>query len=741
VNRGEFSAQPQNVSAADAARKLREAIALHQQGRIADAERRYSEILKLYPNHPDALHFLGVLEFQHGHHGRALELIDRSLAVNARNAAAHYNRANTLRDMARPEDSVRGYDSALALNPKHVSALINRAAVLRTLDRHADALEGYDRAIALAPGEANAHFGRGDALTQLNRFDAAIDAFDRAIALAPAKPEFLTGRGHALCRAGRHSDALTDFEKAIATSPKHAGAFAGRAIALMELRRFADAVESYDRAMALDPAWIEMHYGRGSALIELGRHDEAIAGFRRLLALRPDYPYALGMLVHAQKMSCDWSDPSSEAALVEQVSHGKKAASPFAMLPVSDSSTLQCARTVMRDKFEPGREPLWRGDVYRHDRVRLAYLSADLRGHPVGHLMASVVEAHDRAAYEVTAIAYTPDDGSALRQRLKKAFDRFIETGALSDFDIARQMREMEIDIAVDLTGLTANCRPGILTFRPAPVQVNYLGYAGSMGSSRIDYVIGDVTVIPEAHEQFYDEKIARLPVPFLPLDAPPASKTVNMSRADAVLPEHRFVFASFNNSYKFNAQIFGIWMRVLSQVEGSVLWLAEPNSIAARNLKDEAHKRGVAPERIVFAPRLPTIDQHFARLGLADLFLDTLPYNAHTTAADALRAGLPVLTCRGKSFAGRVASSVLEAVGLPELIAETPEEYENRALALAQERHELATLKARLDAWRAGEAHNALRHFVRNLEAAYRYMWSRAQQKLPPESFAVERT
>ena len=720
---------------------LREAIALHRQGRIADAERRYSEILKQHPNHPDALHFLGVLEFQHGRHEKALELIDRSLVFNPRNAAAHYNRANTLRDMGRHEDALRGYDAALAINPNNVSALINSACVLRSLERHSEALANYDRVISFAPGEANAHCGRGVALTKLKRFDSAMEAFDRAIKLAPGKSEFLVGRGHALCQAGRFNGALADFEHAILNEPRNADAVAGRAIALMELRKFVDAVETYDLALRLDPAWVEMHYGRGSALIELGRHDEAIAGFRQLLALRPDYPYALGMLSYAQQMSCDWSD-SIEAALVEQVGQGKKAASPFALLRVSDSPAciLQCARTVMQDKFEPQPAPLWQGEVYRHNRIRVAYISADLRGHPVGHLMAGVVEGHDRARFEITGIAYTPDDNSALRKRLKNAFDRFVETGAMSDLEIARKLRELEIDIAVDLTGLTANCRPAILNCRPAPVQVNYLGYAGSMGNRRIDYIIGDRTVIPEEHAQFYDEKVAWLPAPFLPLDAPPDATGPRYTRADAGLPENAFVFASFNNSYKINAPVFDIWMRLLSRVTGSVLWLAEPNSIAARNLRMEAQKRGVDAERIRFAPRLPTIDDHFARLALADLFLDTLPYNAHTTAADALRAGLPLLTCRGKSFAGRVASSVLEAVGLPELITGNVEEYETRALALAQERHELAGIRAKLEVWRTSEARNERQRFVSNIETAFVQMWTRAQQKLPPESLTVER-
>jgi len=737
VNRGGFSAPAQNPRGADAMLKLREAIALHQQGRTTEAELRYSEILKQFPDQPDALHFLGVLESQRGHHDKALQLIDRSLALHSRNPAMHYNRANLLRDMGHLDEAVRGYDSALALNARHTGALINRADVLRVLERYSESVESCERALAIDSNNTAAHYGRGMALTQLNRFNDAISAFDRAIALAPGKVEYLIGRGHALCRAGRFADALADFDHAIAKDSRNANAFGGRAIALMELRRFAEAVQSYDLARTLDPSWIETLYGRASALIELERFQEAISDFRRLLAVRPDYPYALGMLVHAQNMSCDWSDESSARELIRSVRDGKRSASPFAMLEISNSpeEMLQCARIVMRDKFEPGREPLWRGEIYQHKRIRLAYVSADLRAHPVGQLMAGVIEAHDRGQFEVMAVSYGADDGSDLRQRLKRSFDQFIDTSGQSDFEIAQMMRQSEIDIAVDLTGLTASCRPGILSLRPAPVQVNYLGYAGSLGSRSMDYIVADTIVIPEQDQNFYDEKVAWLPPPFLPLPSPPVTSPV--ARTEAGLPDSGFVFACFNNSFKINPRMFSIWMRLLTQVEGSVLWLGRTNAPAAANLRKEAERHGIAANRIVFAPRVPTAEQHVSRLACADLILDTLPYNAHSTAADALSAGVPMLTCRGESFAGRVAASLATAADFPEFITTNLREYEARALALANDRsalesarHRLSSCHIRRSGWTAG--------FTRNLEAAYRAMWSRAQQRLPPESFEV---
>ncbi len=737
--RGDFPAPAQNPRGAEAVLKLREAIALHQQGRIADAEIGYREVLKQLPNQPDALHFLGVVESQRGNHDRALQLFDRSLAVQPRNPATHYNRANLLRDMGRVDEALRGYESTLALNGRHSGALINRGALLGTQQRHAEALEHYDRATAVAPGDASLHYSRGRALMEMNRTSEAAQAFNRALELSPGNPDFLIGRAHALRRSGRLSDALADFDQAIAGTPDNADAYWGRAGVLMELRRFHEAVESYDRARAREPALIETLYGRASALIELDRFAEAIADFRRLLSERPDYPYAAGMLVHAQNMCCDWSDRAAASGLAQRVREGRKAASPFALLEVSDSAEAkqQCARIVMRDKFEPGREALWRGEIYRHPRIRLGYLSADLRAHPVGQVIAPVIEAHDRSRFEVIAISYGAGDGSAVRERLKRGFDRFIDAGVLSDLDIARGIRELEIDVAVDLTGLTANCRPGILTWRPAPVQVNYLGYAGTLGSRSMDYIVADKVTIPEEQQAWYDEKAAWLPVPFLPLPAPLASLRP-VSRNDAGLPENSFVFACFNSSYKINPEMFTIWMRLLAQVDDSVLWLGRMNTTAMANLKSEAGRHRIAPERIVFAARVPEVEQHLARLALADLFLDTLPYNAHSTAADALMAAVPVLTCRGDSFAARVAASLVTAAGLPGFVTADLNQYQNRALALAKDPAELRLARSRLLARRSGDS-DAVQKFTHHLEAAYHQMWLRVQQQQPPQSFAVQ--
>src|SRR5258708_5058809 len=392
----------------------------------------------------------------------------------------------------------------------------------------------------------------------------------------------------------------------------------------------------------------------------------------------------------------------------------------------------------MQDKYPPP-NGLWRGEIYRHDRIRVAYLSADLRTHPVGTVMAGVFEHHDRRRFETIAISYGLEEGGEMRGRLKNAFDRFIDVRGKSDREVASLLSALEVDIAVDLTGPTASGRPGILALRPAPVQVNYLGFAGSLGADYMDYILADRIVIPEEQQRYYSENIAYLPDSYMPHDRVRRIAYETPSRMELGLPETGFVFASFNNSYKFAAAMFDVWMRLLRAVKGSALWLPTANATAVRNLQREADARGVSPERIVFAPHLPANEDHLARLRSADLFLDTLPYNAHSTAMDALWAGLPVLTVKGDSFASRVAASLLNAAGMPDLIVESIDAYESLALDLARNPAALAMVKERLRKGRDSSALFDTARFTRNLESALGLMWERTQKAEPPASSSFD--
>jgi predicted O-linked N-acetylglucosamine transferase (SPINDLY family) len=754
---------------------LRQAWGLHQQGQLAQAETLYREVLKLQPDNPDALHFLGVLESQRGRREAGLSLIDRAVAVNPRSAAAFYNRAGILREMARLEEALDSYDRALALRADHYAALNNRGAVLHDLKRYTEAVASFDRAIAAKPDHTDTYSNRGTTLVELGRFKDALESFDRSLALGPESAVVLFGRGNALAGLGRLEEALAAYEsalslmpfdarilnnrgtilarmsryeesvdsfnRAIVADPHDAEACKNRGDALIHLRRPAEALASYDESLASRPGYAEALYGRAHALSELKRDDESIAAYRQLLRAKPDHPYGQGMLLHAKQTACDWQDRATIIAeVIEGVREGRRIATPLAFLAVSNSEkdNARCAHTLMEDKFRPS-QPLWRGERHRHDRIRLVYLSADFGAHAVATQMVGVFERHDRSRFETIAVSYGGNDNSDMRARLERAFNRFVDIQGKSDHESAVEIHAMEADILVDLTGLTGRSRPGIPALRPAGLQVQHLGYAGTLDAGCFDYVIADSVVIPEQNQRHYAEKVAYLPDSYMPTDCTRAIAP-RPSRAAAGLPDDGFVFCAFNNTHKFSPEVFDVWMRLLTEVEGSVLWLPNASETTRRNLVREAEQRGVGGERLVFAPYVASGTEHLARLGLADLFLDTSPYNAHSSASDALWAGVPVLTLLGDTFAGRVGASLLSACDVPELITDSLFSYERLALHLARDKAAHAELKAKIGRNRTGCALFDTAGFARHLEAAYATMFENHLRGREPQSFNVPR-
>ena len=685
---------------------LERAVALHQRGQLAQAKPLYLEIIRQAPTRGDVANYLGFLALQQHEFEEAAMRLRQVVALDPRNAPAYSNLGYALRVLKRHEEAVASCDRALELAPGFVDALCNRAAALADLQRWPEALASYDYALALAPSLPQAHRNRGDALLALGRPMDALTAYGRALALDPNDVDAQYNRGAALRALGRHQEALA----------------------------------AYERVLALKPDSVEASRNRGIALCELGRYEDAVGEFDRLLRRDQNVDFVPGDRLNAKLQCCDWRDLDAELMAIRQdIAAGKRVVTPFAFLSMADAPVEQhdCAK-LYADIMAPAGPAMSSSMAVRPGRIRLAYLSADFRDHAVAHQIVGVIEAHDRERFETVGLAFGLDSQDAMRHRLSKAFDRFIDLRGKSDRDAAQLLRALEIDIAIDLTGYTAGCRPGILAQRAAPVQVNYLGYPGTMGGGAIDYIIADRIVIPDALAACYSEKITALPDSFLPCDTGRRIAARTPSRAEAGLPETGFVFCAFNNAYKISPAMFEIWLRLLNQVEGSVLWLSIGNLAARRNLRRAAESGGVAGERLVFAPRLPQIEDHLARHRLADLMLDSLPYNAHTTAADALWAGLPLVTCLGQGFAGRVAGSLLHAVGLPELVTETPAEYEALALALARDPARLAALRARLDDNRKTAPLFDTARYCRHLERAYTAMQQRAARGEKPESFAV---
>jgi len=527
----------------------------------------------------------------------------------------------------------------------------------------------------------------------------------------------------------RHAHAAAN--GALAANPHEPAAWRTLGPAFADLKQLEEAIACYGRAITL---------ALDDAAAALERIAEAVEASDRALALDPGNTAAGRTSIHALLFACDWSRRDEiKDRIGDPLRRGEALITPFNHLAISDSEADNFALArIWARVVPPSAEPLWRGERYYHDRIRIAYISTDFRDTLSVNAIAGGFEGHDKSRFELTAISLNPSDGSETRRRLEAAFDRFIDVQAMSDARVAQMLRDGEIDIAIDLNGYAGNRRNGILAHRPAPIQVNYLGYAGTMGMPFFDYIIADRIVIPEEHHAYYSEKVVYLPDTFFPTDRKRRIAERTPSRAEFGLPESRFVFTCHNTAYKISPEIFDVWMRLLRTVEGSALWLGATDGLASANLRREAERRGVAPGRLVFGPWVAQRADHLARLRLADLFLDTLPYNAHTTACDALWAGLPLLTCRGSTFPARVAASLLGAVGLPELVTESLEEYEALARDLAGDPRRLAALKEKLTRNRDTALLFDSARFTRHLESAYVGMWERYQAGLPPESFAV---
>ena len=609
----------------------------------------------------------------------------------------------------------------LEKNPRESQALHLLGTTLLYQERFQEALAPLSEAHRVAPRQGSGH-RLGYCCLALGDFEAAARELEREIRAYPQLINARNALGVALIRLLRREQALAVFLEATqldAASPE-ANSNAGSLLA--DLGRVNEAVPYLRAAVRARPGLADAHFNLGLAYQRLKRHEEAADSLQLALDLAPRMPYALGHLVWNRIAQCRWEGTAERiAGLREQVRREGVPAMPFEFVAVSEDPAEQrrCAELHVARTLGTRPAPLWHGERYRHDRIRLAYLSADFCEHATAYLMAGLFERHDRSRFETIALSYGPDDASPMRKRLARAFERFVDASTLSDAAAARVLRDLEIDIAVDLKGHTTDARPGILAHRPAPVQVTYLGFPGTTGADFIDYVLADRHVLPESGQAAWSEKVLYLPECYQANDASRVIADRTPSRAEAGLPPQGFVFCSFNNNYKITPQMFDVWMRLLRHVPASVLWALEDNIGARCNLQREAEARGVEPARLVFAPRMPHA-AHLARHRLADLFLDTLPYNAHTAASDALWAGLPLLTCTGNTFAGRVAGSLLHAIGLPELVTHSLADYEALALQLAANPARLSALRARLAVNRMTAPLFDTDRFRRHLEAAY---------------------
>jgi len=686
---------------------LNRALELHRAGQLDEAAAIYRQLLADDAKQADAAHLLGLVHFQNRDFDSAIDLIRDAVERDPDNPVYRANLGNVLKDAGRLTDAIAAYRRALELHPGYAEVHNNLGYVLQLSGMIDEAIDHYRKAIALRPENYRAHYNLGNAL-------------------------FLSGKSE---------EAVAAFREAARLNPEFAGTWDHLGTALQRLGRATEAEACFRRRIQIEPDSPDALHALALELEQQGRIDEAFDCYQRALALRPEFLPAMASALWLAERMCDWTTVAAYSdAVLRRAAEQPEAVSPFQLmsLPVASRAHLLAHARSLAATIA-AKEPM------RHDsarfgqpsRMRVGYLSSDFHGHPVAYLVAEIFELHDRDRFEVSLFSYGPDDGSAMRRRLRAGCDHFIDLAPLSDDVAAQRIYDERIQVLVDLKGYTADDRPRIAALRPAPVQVNWLGFPGSMGADWIDYLIADAYIVPAEHDADYAEKVVRLPNCYQPNDRKRSSGIAGLSRSACGLPENGFVFCNFNQSYKIEPGLFAVWMRLLTRAPNSVLWLLEENRWSPDNLRKEAARRGVARERLVFAPIRP-LAEHLGRYALADLVLDTFPYTSHTTGSDALWAGCPVLTIMGETFASRVAASLLRNAGLEQLIASSFAEYEALALGLAHDRPRLEGVRRHLRENRDTLPLFDSPRFTRGLETSYRRMWTRFTEGKAPQSFDV---
>lgn len=696
-----------------AADLFKQALRLQQQGHLENAKLAYETCLRVSPNYAPAYLNLGMICRSLGHPQAAIDHYNTAIHLHPGFAEAYLYRGVALNELKESQAALLNYRRAIELNPNLVEAHFNQGNVHRALGNNLAAAQSYRRTIQLEPGLADAHTNLGNALVELRKFDDALVSFNLAAQLKPDDAVIYFNRASCQLGLGDINASRADLDHAIRIDPQHAESYAKRAAVLTQLK--------------LDK--------------------EALADLVTAYGLNPNIDYVLGDLIHKSYLACDWSNHKIYAEkLEEKVLDHKKIVHPWNYLSISDNISNQrfaaenYAEKEIKKLIDFGKtEIIFSKKTLRSSRkIKIGYYSSNFHDHAVMHLMRGVFEKHDRSKFELIAFSLDKNIKDVYQKNILDFFDKFYQVHAFDDSDIVDLSSDLKIDIAVDLLGYTGDCKPGIFFNRCAPVQINFLGYAGTLGNKNWDYIISDKIVTPSTFFEYYSEKIIQLPHCFQPNDVSKAISENTLEKKDFQLPANGFIFCCSNNSYKITPQVFEIWMRLLIQVPGSVLWLFSENAEVIRNLKREAMQRDVDADRLIFGKKLPSLADHLARYKLADLFLDTFPYNAHTTASDALWAGLPVLTCVGQSFASRVAASLLTAIDLPELITSNHADYETVALRLANNPAEMTLIKQKLAANRLTSPLFDTEKFTRHLESAYQKVFDRHCADLPPDHIEI---
>ena len=716
------------------------AITLKDLNQFDDAVKSYQKVLEVNPNFAQAYNNLGNLLKDLGQTDESIKNYQKAIEINPNFAHAYNNLGNAFKDLKKLKEAVSHYEKAIEENPNFSEAHNNLGNVLKDLGELDNAINSYQKAAHLDNTQYESYYNLGVAFIQLKRFNKAIESLQTAIEINPNFAQSYNNLGSALMSQGRLKESINYFKKALDVDAGYVYAHNNLGIALTDLGQLKAGAKSIEKAIEIDPDFAEAHNSLGNIFKKFKKRDKALICYERAYEIKPDMDFVLGSVLNSKMHLCIWGELSSQIEdLVRRVDNNEKTIDPFNQLGLIDNPQLQRKTTEIRmNSAHPKSHILSKINPYlNHSKIRIGYFSADFKIHPVSTLTAELYEVHDRDHFEVHAFSYGPDTNDEMNLRIKVGVDHFHNVEAMSHKDIVLLARSLEIDIAVDLTGLTAKSRTDIFAMSAAPIQLSYIGFLGTMAADYYDYLIADPVMIPKESQQHYAEKIVYLPS-FQVNDSKDLPPEIILSREDVGLPETGFVFCCFNNTYKFTPTVFDSWVRILNQVKNSVLITFANNELSKANLTQELIDRGVAADRLIFGGHLKR-PEYLSRYRVADLFLDTHPYNAGTTASDALKMGLPMLTMIGQSYQARMGASILTSINLPELITNTPEEYEALAIELATNPDKLNAIKDKLKSNLSTAPLFDTKRFTKNIESAYTQMYERSQKGLEPEHIYVE--
>ena len=709
-------------------------------GRLDDAIKSYNKALKLQPNFSQAHNNLGNVFKELGQLKDAVKSYERALSINPDYPSTYNNLGNAFKELGQLSDAAESYQNALAINPDYSESHNNLGVIFYELDKYDEAVQSYERALTIDPEYAEAHNNLGVSLNKLGQLEEAVKSYEKALIIDPDYPDSYNNLGVVQKKQGKLDAAIKSYESALAINSGDADTHNNLGIALFELERLDDAIHSYGNAIAINPELAEAHNNLGHVFSKLNQYLDSLKAYEKASVINPDLNYVLGNILGAKMNSCNWDNlPNLLKEVSQKVTNNVNAIDPFILFGLIDSPALTRKAIELRiNSGHPKSHILPKIDHYTfHKKIRIGYFSGDFRAHPVGYLTAELYEVHDRNKFEIYAFSLGPDTNDEMNLRIKTGVDHFHDVHSMSHKEIALLARSLEIDIAVDLAGLTAESRTDVFAMSAAPIQLSYIGWLGTMGADYYDYLIADSIMIPKESQKYYSEKIVYLPS-FQVNDSKDPPPKFTFTRKDLGLPERGFVFCCFNNTYKFTPSIFDSWVRILKKVDGSVLIIFAKNDLSKINLSNEISIRGVDPERLIFGDSLAR-PEYLARYRVSDLFLDTHPYNAGTTASDALKMGLPMITYIGNSYQARMGASILSAINLPELITTSLEEYEALAIELATNPKKLKSINDKLVSNLSTAPLYDTKLFTKSLESAYKVMYERHHNELDPDHIYVE--